>query len=330
MGVSIIDKKGQIKVISAFFILLVMVLIVIAANETFMTLKYSKEKKLVFTNIKVWTDSKLYENPTEEIFAINISKIKIEFTIKNIKTTQNIENISLEYFIRKSKFTRELKEIDSGFDLIPLEEKKFGLDFSVPEEVNKNVSSIKFYLRGVGEDNFIYTDKYSIRLEFDERVYRDYLDRLEQERLKEVGPQLVTKIGNKKLPDDEWTKKYMKRYNNFSDINFVDIQNKTNFILKNRMGNIPLKGLTIGKKKYAIHVTYCSLGKGACAFRINGIPIKYLYDPKRGNPSTFDLEDNYRLKINSIEFDHCLCSPCDPGLCGIDIVDISIEKKGEN
>jgi len=40
-------------------------------------------------------------------------------------------------------------------------------------------------------------------------------------------------------------------------------------------------------------------------FRINGVPIGRLHEPGLFKKSSFDINENYTLQINSIVFDYC-------------------------
>jgi len=131
--------------------------------------------------------------------------------------------------------------------------------------------------------------------------------------------------------DREYRIKYLNERNNFSNLNFKNVVDRdvTAFTVGARNDNV--KGFNVNNKNFAIDLIDCDSWERYCAFRINGVPTKKLFSFSEfgGNrKNSFDLDGNYILKINSIEFDFCDNRRfCHLGYEGYHVVDVSIEKK---
>ena len=131
--------------------------------------------------------------------------------------------------------------------------------------------------------------------------------------------------------DREFKLQYLNEYKNFSYLNFKKVVGREGFIFSVGAKNDNIKGFNINNKNFAIDLLTCSSYERYCAFRINGVPTKKLFSIKDfGNirKKSFDLDENYTLKINSIEFDFCDNKRfCHLGYEGYHLVNVSIERK---
>ena len=118
-----------------------------------------------------------------------------------------------------------------------------------------------------------------------------------------AGPELATIINGKSI-DTPYIRSYIILYNNFSKVEFEKVENilEKPVIMKFGNYNKKFQGTTIDNKNYVIHLVGCDREQKTCNFRVNGILAKEL---SPYGTDTFDLDDNYKIKINSIEFSYC-------------------------
>jgi len=126
---------------------------------------------------------------------------------------------------------------------------------------------------------------------------------------------------------------YLNGHNDFLNLSFKNVSSKEDAVLNVGARNDEIRGYDINNKKYATHLLYCDSYQRYCIFKINGVPSQRLFsfkdvgDTKR---NSFDLDENYKLKINSVEFDFCDNRRfCHLGFEGYHVVSITIERKNE-
>ena len=95
-----------------------------------------------------------------------------------------------------------------------------------------------------------------------------------------------------------------------------------------------IKGFIINDKKYVIDLVLCDNEHLSCIFRVNGVPTGRIttkdrkfsfFGPKE--PKSFDLNDRYKIEVNSIESDYCNNYRfCDMRHEAYDIVNVSVRK----
>ncbi|MBI2659314.1 hypothetical protein HYX05_04430 [Candidatus Woesearchaeota archaeon] len=123
--------------------------------------------------------------------------------------------------------------------------------------------------------------------------------------------------------DREYRDGYLKDRNYFSNLDYAKVSGGYKMTMKvggpyyNDYKGINLNNL----KKYAFDLISCNSYERYCTFRINGIPTKKMY-----TDLTFQLDEQYSMKINHIEFDFCDNRAfCHLGYEAYHIVDISID-----
>lgn len=135
--------------------------------------------------------------------------------------------------------------------------------------------------------------------------------------------ELATEVNGQSI-DTPYILSYLETYDNFENIDFREVNEKTNNIMA--VGNMQdnLKGYRLNSKNYAVHLIYCDKENQGCYFRINGVPTGKL--AVNNELSSFNINENYKLKLNSITFDFCDGARfCDTHFEAYDIVNISIE-----
>lgn len=141
-----------------------------------------------------------------------------------------------------------------------------------------------------------------------------------------IKPTLATVVNGKSIFDDSYTEIYLSHYTNLSYVDFKNLtQRGSSALLK--AGNVETKieGFVLNNKKYAVHLIACNREKGTCNFRVNGVLAKRL-SPDGTN--TFDLDENYMIKIKSIIIDFCDNRlVCDYLLQSYDLVEIEVVKR---
>lgn len=118
---------------------------------------------------------------------------------------------------------------------------------------------------------------------------------------------------------------FLRWNKNYSEIRYEEITDSANHILTvgNKIDNI--KGYKINGKGYAIELLACDRNRNSCAFRVNGVPTKRIYQKDVDEePKSFDLGDGSVLMIDSIEFDKCDYGVCDLHYDGYDAVDVGV------
>ncbi|MBI2647698.1 hypothetical protein HYW99_04420 [Candidatus Woesearchaeota archaeon] len=131
--------------------------------------------------------------------------------------------------------------------------------------------------------------------------------------------------------DRELRLKYIEKNNNFSKVLFINIAGKTDFKLNVGAKQDKIRGISINNSNFVIDLLYCEINGRYCTFRINGVPVAKLHSSEEFGTSkqtSFDLDGNYVLKVNSIKFNYCDNRRfCHLGYEGYDIVDVSIDRK---
>lgn len=127
--------------------------------------------------------------------------------------------------------------------------------------------------------------------------------------LSEKNPKLATVINGQSI-DDGYIRAYLGAYNYFSDIPYEVVlegaAGEAVLAVGNQEDNI--KGFEIEGKRYAIHLMACDYNLQRCSFRVNGVSTGGKHADRFDQNeavATFDLDDSYRIKINSITFDYC-------------------------
>jgi len=123
---------------------------------------------------------------------------------------------------------------------------------------------------------------------------------------------------------------YLNLMGNYSDLSyeFLGDTERYDFILKE--GNVldNIKGISLSNKKFAIDLLACAQNTNSCGFRINGVPTKRIYANNDPSQNSFNLDPNYKLRLNSIIFDYCgHVRVCDIDFDAYDIINISIVRR---
>lgn len=131
--------------------------------------------------------------------------------------------------------------------------------------------------------------------------------------------------------DREFRLRYLNEHKNFSYIDFKRLTGRDEVVFSVGAKNDNIKGFNVNNKNFVIDLLGCNSYERYCIFRINGIPTKKLHsikDFRNTRKNSFDLDELYIIKINSIEFDFCDNKRfCHLGYEGYHIVNVSIERK---
>jgi len=132
--------------------------------------------------------------------------------------------------------------------------------------------------------------------------------------------------------DRTYAEKYLNTYNSFSNIEYKLIVNEESVSTVMKIGSRKednIKGFDINGDKFAMHLIYCNRDTKSCALRINGVPTGKLYQKDiLDKQNEFQLNEDYILKINSIEFDFCDHRRfCNVAHEAYDVVDVKIERR---
>jgi len=132
--------------------------------------------------------------------------------------------------------------------------------------------------------------------------------------------------------DRQYRLHYLQKNKNFSDVVFNNITGNTKYTLKAGAVNERIKSVKLNNQNYVIDLLYCEINGKYCAFRINGVPVPQIRSFEQfGNSkvTSFDIDGNYILKVNSIKFNHCEGTGfCHFGYQSYDVVDVLVERKG--
>ncbi len=125
-----------------------------------------------------------------------------------------------------------------------------------------------------------------------------------------------------------YIKEYIQAFKNFSEINHEKVTDKP-FVMTVGAKNKLVKGFEINNELYFIHLIYCDRYTDSCAFRVNGVPTNALYNSKvkdrQGKQLFFNLNKEYRMIIESIQFDYCDNRRfCDLYFDTYDVVDVKL------
>lgn len=137
-----------------------------------------------------------------------------------------------------------------------------------------------------------------------------------------VNAQLAKVYNEENLDFDRaYRDNYLKERNYFSNLDYAKVSGGYKMTIK--VGGPyynDYKGINLNnQKKYAFDLLSCS--GSYCTFRINGVP-----SGKMQKDSTFQLDNNYVMKITNIEFNYCNNQRfCNIGFEAYNIVDILIE-----
>ena len=108
---------------------------------------------------------------------------------------------------------------------------------------------------------------------------------------------------------------FLDRYSEvYKNVNFERVANSSTYkmLIGNEMDNV--KGYELSGKNYIVHLLYCGKSSDSCIFRVNGVNTKRIYSPgTKDLTNEFDIDGEYKLTINSIEFDYC----GDVGYCNL-------------
>jgi hypothetical protein len=141
--------------------------------------------------------------------------------------------------------------------------------------------------------------------------------------------QLATVINGRSI-DTPYIQNYLRTYKNFSNIKYEKIPFNSTTKLRLTVGakEDNIKGFEIGSKRYAIHLIFCDHITKTCAFRINGVAtgaLAAINNLKANITSKFDLDENYALQIENIQFYYCDNRRfCNVHYEAYDIVNISV------
>ena len=131
--------------------------------------------------------------------------------------------------------------------------------------------------------------------------------------------------------DRQYRPHYLQKNKNFSNVVFTNLTGNTKYTLKVGAVNDRIKGIKINNQNYVIDLLYCEISGKYCAFRINGVPVPQIRSFEQfGNSkvTSFDIDSNYILKVNSVKFNHCEGTGfCHFGYQSYDVVDVSVERK---
>lgn len=128
---------------------------------------------------------------------------------------------------------------------------------------------------------------------------------------------------------------YLKARIFFEELYFERIQDSTSKVFyTSNSASSDIRGFILDDEKYAIHLVLCDKEHLSCIFRINGIPTGRITTKDRKfsffghkEPKSFNLNDGYKIEVNSIEFDYCNNYRfCDMRHEVYDLVNVSIRR----
>ncbi len=149
-----------------------------------------------------------------------------------------------------------------------------------------------------------------------------------QEPMVETQPQLATIVGGKSIDDDSYTREYLRLRGFFGNLPLETVDKDNGAVFN--AGNVPedIKGFVINDKIYAIHLILCTEEHNSCYFRVNGVPTGQITTKDsdvNDAAKSFTLEEEYRLEVNSIQFNYCgTYRFCDMRHEAHDVVNVSI------
>jgi len=111
-------------------------------------------------------------------------------------------------------------------------------------------------------------------------------------------------LGFDKSNRDRW----LEEHGHYANIKFKNVVPNQHLTLKVGAKRDNIKGIKFDDQNFVIDLLTCNSYRRTCAFRINGVPTKRLYpfnEFQDNRKHSFDLNQNYKLKINSVQFDYC-------------------------
>ncbi len=119
----------------------------------------------------------------------------------------------------------------------------------------------------------------------------------------------IARINNIEF-NENYRDEYMQVFNDFSDISYKRIRTgeSASKVMKIGAKKDNIAGYQIGDKRYVIHLIDCDREANSCAFRVNGVPTKDIYNSKVEDSSkkkSFKLDSNHEIVIKSIQFNFC-------------------------
>lgn len=106
------------------------------------------------------------------------------------------------------------------------------------------------------------------------------------------------------------TKAYLEANNYFTYINYDALvpNSRMDYVLSVGNRNDKIRGIEISGKRYVVDLIFCHWGTQTCAFKVNGVNTGGLHAFTLGltdNTSSFNIDTNHRIMVNSITFDYC-------------------------
>ena len=303
-------KKGQAGVVPAFIIILSSLLIVsaVVTNSTNESFNDTLNIMLIVLNETSLTNLTISLNETNE--TIQNHTIKINETIN---LTIPIENIT----ISNQSISNETINQSVNLTLNITFNNKTYLNETINGSINLNLSLIA---NNTSPSNYTGTINQSVFIIENQSNISNYIG-------------ILAKVFNEDNLDfdRQYRKEYLDWYKNFSDLSFDRIVASSNFIVTVGARNENVKGINVNDNNYVFHLMYCDSYNRYCIFKINGVPTKRLYSFKDFTDTkvnSFDFDQVYRMKINSVEFDFCENRRfCHLGYEGYHVVNVSIERK---
>ena len=305
-------KRGQAGIVSALIVILVGSLVFVNAavtnstNGSFVT-SLNDSLNMTFVALKsnetineTESDDIVLENQTIDNLTLTNESVNLTIPIENLSIINQSDNLILNETANNQTYVNQTINITIINESVNLSSRQIGnaTSLNATEVINYSTDILQ------NQSKVIFNKTAPLAKIFNE-------DNLEF--------------------DKEYKKKYLDLNKNFSNLNFKKIAEKEDIVMTvgARINNI--KGLEINNKNFAIDLITCNSYERYCAFRINGVPTKKLFSFEEfgtAKKTSFDLDANYIIKINSVNFDFCDNRRfCHLGYEGYHKVDVSIEEK---
>ncbi|MBW2974689.1 hypothetical protein KY366_03130 [Candidatus Woesearchaeota archaeon] len=155
------------------------------------------------------------------------------------------------------------------------------------------------------------------------------------EQVKKIEKPVLAEAINGKSINSPKVQQYIKWHNDFSSLEFEKIEQikKTEKKISRPMlvgnSNHELKGFEIENKKYAFDLIACDRETDSCEFKVNGIRTGKIHLNKDDGPIAFNIDENYKVKVNSIKYN--ICDPdvpiCDKRYEAYDLVELEVVRE---
>jgi hypothetical protein len=115
-------------------------------------------------------------------------------------------------------------------------------------------------------------------------------------------------IINNESTDTPYIREYFGLYENFSDVNYLDLDKEKRRFGVERVKQLIIRdndfskdklGFVVNNTKFVVHMIVCNKERNFCALRVNGVLIKVSAN------SEIPLTEDYTLKVDSIDYGFC-------------------------